>query len=99
MPTTFKPFTPNPATIRKPKGTLGKNEIMLRIQELKRVNKSLEDEIADLERRLQTVGDDSQLANIDLQNALQKQQQTIQMLSNISKLMHDTATGVIRNIR
>lgn len=42
--------------------------------------------------------DDAQLANIDLQNMLQKQQQTIQMLSNISKILNDTALAVIRKI-
>ena len=52
--------------------------------------------MADLERELSTVGDDAQLANIDMQSALQKQQQTMQQLSNISKLMHDTAMSVVR---
>jgi parallel beta-helix repeat protein len=42
--------------------------------------------------------DDATLANIDLQNNLQKQQQTVQMLSQISKLLHDTSMAVIRNI-
>ena len=45
-----------------------------------------------------SVGDDAQLANVDLQNMLQKQQQLIQMLSNVSKLLHDTAMAVIRKI-
>ncbi len=50
------------------------------------------------EQDLATAGDDAQLANIDLQNMLQKQQQTIQMMSNISKVLHDTAMSVIRKI-
>lgn len=50
------------------------------------------------EEALNTLAEDSQLANIDLQNMLQKQQQTIQMLSNISKVLHDTALAVIRKI-
>jgi hypothetical protein len=54
--------------------------------------------IARWEERLASIGDDAQLANIDLQNVLQKQQQTLQMLSNISKMLHDTAMDVIRNI-
>jgi len=58
----------------------------------------LENYIIDLEQLLSTVGDDAQLANIDLQKSLQKQQQTIQMLSNVSKMVHDTATAVIRKI-
>ena len=48
--------------------------------------------------RRSSVGDDAQLANVDLQNLLQKQQQTLQMLSNISKMMHDTAMETIRKI-
>lgn len=59
---------------------------------------ALEDEIAKWEEKLNAIGDDSQLANVDLQNILQKQQQILQMLSNISKMLHDTATSVIRKI-
>jgi hypothetical protein len=51
-----------------------------------------------LEEKLNSVGDDAQLANVDLQNMLQKQQQTLQMLSNISKMLNDTAMSVIRKI-
>jgi hypothetical protein len=47
---------------------------------------------------LQAVGDDAQLANADLQNILQKQQQTLQMMSNISKMLYDTAQSVIRKM-
>jgi len=50
------------------------------------------------EQQLNSVGDDAQLANVDLQNWLQKQQQTMQMMSNISKLLHDTAMAIIRKI-
>ncbi|MDP7037868.1 MAG: hypothetical protein QGI45_01815, partial [Myxococcota bacterium] len=50
------------------------------------------------EEKLNSVGDDAQLANVDLQNMLQKQQQTLQMMSNISKMLHDTAQAVIRKI-
>jgi len=58
----------------------------------------LENYVDDLEEQLSTVGDDAQLANIDLQNMLQKQQQTIQMMSNISKSLHNTAMAVIRKM-
>ncbi len=54
--------------------------------------------INNLEQQLKSIGDDAQLANIDLQNMLQKQQQLIQMLSNISKMLSDTAMAVIRKI-
>jgi hypothetical protein len=48
--------------------------------------------------KLNTVGDDAQLANTDLQDALQKQQQLVQMISNISKMLEDTAMQTIRKI-
>ncbi len=54
--------------------------------------------IKDLEESLATVGEDAQMANLELQDALQKQQQTIQMISNISKMLHDTAMSIIRKI-
>jgi hypothetical protein len=57
-----------------------------------------QDYIRYLADKLNDVGDDSQLANVDLQDKLQKQQQTLQMLSAISKLLNDTAMNVIRKI-
>jgi len=56
-------------------------------------------EIEVLEKKLHSVGDDAQLANIDLQNQLQKQQQTLQTMSNVSKMLHDTAKAIISNMR
>ncbi|MBY9019664.1 MAG: hypothetical protein KGD67_01305 [Candidatus Lokiarchaeota archaeon] len=50
------------------------------------------------EEELQDVGDDAQLGNIDMQNMLEKQQQTIQTLSNVSKMLHDTSMAIIRKI-
>jgi len=58
----------------------------------------LNDYIKTVEDQLNSVGDDAQLANVDLQNMLQKQQQTLQMMSNISKSLHDTAMSVIRKM-
>jgi hypothetical protein len=55
-------------------------------------------EIARANEALRTIGDDAQLANIDLQNTLQRQQQTMQMMSNVSRMMHDTAMSVIRKM-
>jgi hypothetical protein len=60
--------------------------------------KELDAEMRKWEEELQTVGDDAQLANVDLQNMLQKQQQTMQMMSQISKQLHDTAMAVIRKM-
>lgn len=54
--------------------------------------------IKEIENKLNSIGDDAQLVNIDLQNAMQKQQQLLQTLSNISKMLHDSATAIIRKI-
>ena len=59
---------------------------------------ALQKYIEKLEEDLAEMGDDAQLGNIDLQNALQKQQQTLQLLSNVSKMLHDTSMAVIRKI-
>jgi len=53
--------------------------------------KKWEDELASVEK-------DAQLANIDLQNSLQRQQQTLQTMSNVSKLLHDQAMAIIKKI-
>jgi hypothetical protein len=58
----------------------------------------LDARVKGLEDKLNAIGDDAQLANVDLQNTLHKQQQTLQMMSDVSKQVHDAATGVIRRI-
>ncbi len=58
----------------------------------------VEAEIVAWEEQISSIGDDAQLANIDLQNALQKQQQLLQTISNVSKMLHDTAMAIIRKI-
>lgn len=50
------------------------------------------------EERLSKLNGDEQLANVDMQNMEQRQQQTLQMMSQISKMLHDTAMAVIRKI-
>jgi hypothetical protein len=54
--------------------------------------------VKSLESKLNSIGDDAQLANVDLQNVLQKQQQTLQTMSNVSKALHDTAMSIIHKI-
>jgi hypothetical protein len=51
-----------------------------------------------LQAQLNVVGDDAQLANMDLQSALQKQQQILNMIANIGKLLNDTAMDTVRKI-
>ena len=54
--------------------------------------------VQNLEDTLQSVGDDAQLAQTDLQNMSQTQQQTLETLSNLSKSFHDLSMAIIRNI-
>ena len=56
-----------------------------------------ETRIRDLEEQLSTTADDAQLANIDLQHMLRKQQ-TLLMFSQMPKMMGDTAIAVPRDI-
>jgi hypothetical protein len=44
-------------------------------------------------------GDASPLANTDLQDAMQKQQQSVPAMINVSKNPNDTAEAVIQNIK
>ena len=58
-----------------------------------------DDVTTDIKEGLERIGDDGQLSNIDLQNNLQKQQQTLQTISNIQKAHHDVAMKSIQNTR
>ena len=45
------------------------------------------------------MSDMSQLDMMKLQDAMNKQAQLMQMMSNIMKMMHDTQMAIIRNIK
>ncbi len=62
------------------------------------LNVGLQSNINGLDEKLNSVGDDSQLANVDLQTVLQQQQQMLQMMSQMAKTLNDTAMAVIRKI-
>ena len=55
-------------------------------------------ELAEIVVLCNKADENAEVANLDLQNALQKQPQTLQTMSNVSKMMHDTAMAVIRKI-
>jgi hypothetical protein len=44
-------------------------------------------------------GDKNQMDMLMLQDAMNKQQQLMQIMSNIQKMMHDTALAIIRNLK
>ena len=47
----------------------------------------------------ESLGDLSQMDNLMLQDAMQEQQELFQLLSNLSKSMHDTAKAIISNLK
>lgn len=55
--------------------------------------------ITGMKNNMSTMGKNSQLMMMALQNQMQQQAQMMQMMSNIMKMMHDTAQSVIRNLR
>ena len=59
---------------------------------------SVADELAKIVVLCSKADENVELAALDLQNALRQQQQTLQTMSNVSKLLHDTAMAVIRKI-
>lgn len=49
--------------------------------------------------KVDTLSDMSQMSMMDLQDAMQKEAQLMQMLSNMTKVMHDTSMAIIRNMK
>ena len=60
---------------------------------------SLDTGIKVLEEHLQSTGDDGQMMQMQLQDAMNKQQQAMQTLSAIMKAQHDTLKAIISNMR
>lgn len=52
-----------------------------------------------LEARLQRASDMNQLLQMQLQDAMNKRSQAMQMMSNIMKTTHETAKSIINNLR
>lgn len=55
--------------------------------------------IKKMEDQLNTLSEMNQMDMLELQNAMNKQQQLMQTMSNIMKTMHDTAKAIIENMR
>lgn len=68
------------------------------MQEMTLTPAELDREIAKIETMLKTVGEDAQMAEFELQNQSQKKQQALQMMSRISKLLHDALMSIIKKI-
>lgn len=58
----------------------------------------LEDEIKKMEDKLKDIGNDAQLAGIDLQTWMKKQNQAIQTLANTTKVLREVASAVVRKL-
>ena len=59
----------------------------------------LESNLIELENVLENSDEGVQLTNIKMQDAVQKQQQTLQTMSNISKMQHDSILIIINNMK
>jgi hypothetical protein len=59
----------------------------------------LEQAIPNAETNLDSLEEISQLQQLELQDAIQKQAQILQMISNIMKNQHDTLKSIIQNMR
>ncbi len=55
--------------------------------------------LAELDEELETMSDLGQELNLELQDATQKQAQSLQTISNLSKIFHDMAMSIIQNLR
>lgn len=60
--------------------------------------KQRDQKIEALEEQLNRTGDSAQQANIELQELMSEQQQLIQTLNNVSKMLFDSAMSVLRKI-
>ena len=58
-----------------------------------------EAERARIQSRTGSMGDQQQQTQVALQNLLQRQQQALQVISNILKAMHESATSIIQNMK
>jgi len=68
------------------------------LEKLNQPTVAIDFEIDSLRAVAANLNEDDQLAKVDLKNMLQKQNQTLQMISQISKQLNDTAMAVIRKI-
>ena len=59
---------------------------------------AMQDYIRELEQAMQTAGDDTQMAHIELQAMTQRQQQMLNTLSSLSKAQHETSMAILRKI-
>ncbi len=59
--------------------------------------KTLDTEIEVLKKKIQTSEDMTPMMQLELQDAMNKQQQTLQTMSNVSKMHHDTLKAIISN--
>ena len=94
-------FTPGSAPLFKMNITAGKGTptiISTQNAGIVKNEQERQDYLRYLQTKLNAVDDDAQLANTDLQNVMQKEQQLLNMMSNIDKLLNDTGMDTIRKI-
>lgn len=86
----------------KAKKNKTKQKLATHIKKIKRelaiASKQSQKAITILEKKLENLGDNVDIGNIDMQNALQMQTHTMQMITSVSKMLYDTSKAVVRNV-
>ncbi|MFW9941602.1 MAG: hypothetical protein ACFFFT_11220 [Candidatus Thorarchaeota archaeon] len=70
-------------------------EVMQKCENIEKIK----EEMAKLEEQLNTLDEMTQMDLLKLQQAMEKQQQYLQMIASVMKSMHDTAKSIIQNLR
>jgi len=83
-------------TLKELAAVAGEKTAALNDEQLSKVSGGLS--ISEYEDHLNSIGDDSQLANIDMQAVLARQQELLRMLGSIGDILNSTALAVIRKI-
>lgn len=79
--------------------TMTKEEWQQYANDLKSAKRNLETKLENLDSEYQTISDMNQMDTLMLQDMMQKQQQMFMLLSNLSRMMHDTAKNTLQNLK
>ena len=91
--------TDSRGSISAEEGNRLRGDLQKKLAALEKKRTDLVRKIKYLENKLDTMRDMNQQLRLQLQDAMNKSQQAVQLLSNILKNQHDTLKAIIRNIK
>ncbi len=74
-------------------------QTMAEVRRLSERLKKHQTRLAGLNSKMSSMGDESQMMQLQLQDAMNRQSQMMQIMSAIMKSMHDTQKSIINNMR